>query len=58
MTDERIDVVLVEAAWLSPADIDSLGDSVLGGALRRLEADSSGGGSGTGIPIAAFQDSV
>jgi hypothetical protein len=58
MTDERIDIVTIEVGGLSPADIDSLDGSVLGGALRRLEADSGGGGSGTSTPIAAFQDFV
>ncbi len=56
MTDERVDIAIIEVGRLSPADVDSLGDSVLGGALRRLEADGSRGGSGASTPIAAFQD--
>jgi hypothetical protein len=58
MTDKPSDIVPIEVGGLSPADIDSLGGSVLGVALRRLEAEGSGGASGTSIPIASFSDFV
>jgi|HubBroStandDraft_6_1064221.scaffolds.fasta_scaffold431285_1 hypothetical protein len=58
MTDESMDIATIEVVGLSPADMDSLGGSVLGGALRRLEADGTSEGSGTSTPIASFQDFV
>jgi hypothetical protein len=58
VTDEPIDIPTIEVGGLSPADIDSLGGSVLGCALRRLEADASAGGSGSSTPLAAFSDLV
>jgi hypothetical protein len=57
MTDEQTHIPTVEMGGVSPADIDSLGESVLGRALRWLEAGGSDGGSGSSTPIAAFQDS-
>jgi hypothetical protein len=56
MTDEPVDIAIIEVGKLSPADMDSLGDSVLGAALRRLEADD--GASETSTPIASFSDFV
>jgi hypothetical protein len=58
MAEERIDSVTVETGWLSPVDIDSLGESVLAHALQRLEAEVNGRRSGASTPIAAFSDSV
>jgi FXSXX-COOH protein len=59
MTDEPpMDIATIEVGRLSPADMDSLGDSVLGAALRRLEADDGDGASETSTPIASFSDFV
>ena len=57
MNEQRIDV-LVEAGRLSTAEVDSLGESVLGRALRRRKDDDSADGLLTGPPIARFTDSM
>jgi hypothetical protein len=55
LTDQRLEALTIDAERLSPADVESLGESVLGRALRRREA-GSGGYSPNGAPIAEFQD--
>lgn len=58
MGEERLESVTVDTGSLSPADIESLGDSVLAHALRWREAEDSGAGSAVGNPIASFTDSI
>lgn len=57
MNEQRIDV-LVEAGRLSATEVDSLGESVLGRALRRRKDDDSAEGLWNGPPIAQFTDSM
>lgn len=53
------DTVAVDVSGLCGPDVQALGDSVLGHAVRRAHAAEGGGGvSAAGGPIAAFQDSL
>ena len=63
MSDERTDVDLgvVQIGWMSPAEVEELGDTVLGHAVRRrrsIEAEGNARGFGVSTSIAAFNDSV
>jgi hypothetical protein len=59
MSDDLIGAVTLDAAGLPDVDVQALGDSVLGWAVRRVRApDTYGGQAAAGDPIAAFQDSM
>lgn len=60
VTDEQIDTSTIEVGRLSSADVEELGESVLGGAVRRRlkEGEGSVGVWSASNPIAAFQDSI
>ena len=57
MGDDLIDVDSIDATGLSSAQVQALGDSVLGHALRRVIEDRADAGPPAGRePIAAFTD--
>lgn len=56
MTDEQANIAILDTGWLAPAAVVALGESVLRHALQRRLTDTDSSGSGT--PIAAFQDSL
>ena len=58
MHDGLMDVGPIDLGGLSPTDADSLGDSALAHAVRRVLVADSSGPAAAAEPIAAFQDCI